>query len=163
MTREATRDDLPTLLAIQSVSLESTWPDLLHAGIDGPPLVLVVGRPPVGYALVVPGDPAYLAELAVAPDHRGSGHGSTLLAAVVDRVGESDLRLTARADATRVRRFYERHGFAVVERLAGHYDGDDGLLLVRQPDADPSSASESASDASAVESASDSSSDSGRS
>jgi len=74
--REATRNDLTTLLAIQSISLDSTWPELLHAGIDGPPLVLVTGRPPVGYALVITGDPAYLAELAVAPDHRGSGHGS---------------------------------------------------------------------------------------
>ena len=163
MTREATRDDLATLLAVQAVSLESAWPDLLHAGIDGPPLVLVTGRPPVGYALAVPGDPACLAELAVAPEHRGSGHGSTLLAAVVDRVGERELRLTARADATRARRFYERHGFAIAERLAGHYDGDDGLLLVRQPETDSSSAaSESASDASA-DSASGSSSESDRS
>ena len=161
MTREAIRDDLTTLLAIQATSLDSTWPDLLHAGIDGPPLVLVTGRPPIGYALAIPGDPAYLAELAVAPDHRRSGHGSALLAAVVDRMGESELRLTTRADATRARRFYERHGFAVTEHLAGHYDGDDGLLLVRQPDADSSSAaSESPVDESS--SALDSSPDSGR-
>ena len=153
MIREATRNDLTTLLAIQSISLDSTWPELLHAGIDGPPLVLVTGRPPVGYALVITGDPAYLAELAVAPDHRGSGHGSSLLAAAVDRVRESELRLTTRADATRARRFYKRHGFAVAERLFGHYDSDDGLLLVRQSEADPPDGDDE----------SDPSSDSGRS
>lgn len=146
MTREATRDDLTTLLAIQSVSLDSTWPDLLHAGIDGPPLVLVAGQPPVGYALAITGDPAYLAELAVAPDHRGAGHGSALLGALVDRVGRSELRLTTRADARRAKRFYERHGFTIAERLPGHYDGDDGLLLVRQSEADlPDGDDESAS------------------
>lgn len=136
MTREATRDDLTTLLAIQSTSLDSTWPDLLHAGIDGPPLVLVAGRPPVGYALAITGDPAYLAELAVAPEHRGSGYGSALLTALIERVGDSELRLTTHADATDARRFYERHDFTVAERLPGHYDGDDGLLLVRQSEVD---------------------------
>lgn len=132
--REATRDDLATLLAIQSASLESTWPDLLHTGIDGPPLVLVVGERPVGYALAIEGTRTYLVELAVAPGHRGVGYGSALLAELIDRSDE--LRLTAREDATRARRFYERHGFAVTERLPDHYDGDDGLLLVRQPDAE---------------------------
>jgi ribosomal-protein-alanine N-acetyltransferase len=130
--REAMPEDLPTLLAIQSVSLESRWPDLLETGISGPPLVLVSGPTPVGYTLAVGDAPTYLAELAVAPGHRGGGHGSALLTAVLARGGEC--RLTTRADDERARRFYERHGFRVAERLPDHYAGDDGLLLVHQPD-----------------------------
>lgn len=131
--RPATPADLPTLLAIQATSLDSPQPALLRAGVDGPATVLVAGN--VGYALAFGHDPIYLAELAVAPDHRGAGHGSTLLNAVLARDG--DCRLTARADAVRVRNFYERHGFRVEKRLPDHY-GDDGLFMVRQPDSDSS-------------------------
>lgn len=134
--REATPDDLPRLLAIQATSLASGWPDLLRTAIDGPPLVFVVGRQPVGYALVVDGRPTYLVELAVAPAHRGEGHGSSLLSTVFARTRGRAVDLTMRADDDRVRRFYERHGFRVTRRLPGHYDGDDGLLLVRQADSD---------------------------
>jgi len=90
---------------------------------------------PVGYALVVPDRPtAYLAELAVAPPAQGRGHGSRLLALVVERYrdrGFDELRLTARADDERVRSFYEGFDFTVAERLPDHYDDGDGLLLVR--------------------------------
>lgn len=130
--REATADDRQTLLAIQSVSLESGWPALLETALGGPSLVLVSAKPPVGYALAIGRAPTYLAELAVAPAHRGTGHGSALLTTLLARGDEC--RLTTRADAERVRRFYERHGFRITERLPGHYGGDDGLLLVRQPD-----------------------------
>lgn len=135
--REATAEDRPTLLAIQAVSLESGWPELLETAIDGAPLVLVSGRIPVGYALAIGNNPTYLAELAVAPAHRGAGHGSALLTTLLARGDEC--RLTTRADDEDARRFYERHGFRVTECLPGHYAGDDGLLLVRQPDSDDDS------------------------
>lgn len=128
--REATPADRPALLAIQAASLESGRPDLLETAIRGPPLVLVSGSGPAGYALAIESAPTYLAELAVAPAHRGAGHGSALLRAVLARCEEC--RLTTRADADRTRRFYERHGFRSTERLPGHYGDDDGVLLVRQ-------------------------------
>lgn len=128
--RTATPADLPTLLAIQATSLDSPQPVLLRAGVDGPATVLVAGN--VGYALALGHDPSYLAELAVAPGHRGAGHGSALLNAVLARDG--NCRLTARADDARVRQFYERHSFRVENRLSDHYGDADGLLMVRQPD-----------------------------
>jgi ribosomal-protein-alanine N-acetyltransferase len=130
--RKAVPADRPTLLAIQTTSLESGWPELLETAISGPPLVLVSGSRPVGYALAIESTPTYLAELAVAPAHRGTGHGSALLSAVLAR--SDGCRLTMRADDEGVRRFYERHGFRVMERLPGHYADDDGLVLVYQPD-----------------------------
>jgi ribosomal-protein-alanine N-acetyltransferase len=130
--REAVSDDRPALLAIQATSLESGWPELLETAISGPSLVLVSGSRPVGYALAVESTPTYLVELAVTPAHRGAGHGSALLTAVLAR--SDGCRLTMRADDKGVRRFYERHGFRVTERLPGHYVGDDGLVLVNQSD-----------------------------
>ena len=138
--REATAEDRPRLLAIQAASLESGRSELLETAIEGPPLVLVSGKIPVGYALAIESDPTYLAELAVAPGYRGTGHGSALLTTLLAR--GDDCRLTTRADAERARRFYERHGFCVTERLPGHYAGDDGLLMVRQSDSTDDSPSE---------------------
>lgn len=138
MIRPAHPADESRLRAIQTAALDQPWPGLLDVAIEGAPIVLVAdpGVSPVGYALVVPSRPtAYLAELAVAPPAQGQGHGSRLLAAVLNRFGDQgfdEVRLTARADDDRVRAFYEKFGFTLAERLPDHYDDDgDGVLLVR--------------------------------
>ncbi|GAA0461892.1 GNAT family N-acetyltransferase [Halococcus dombrowskii] len=130
--RPATPADRPRLLAIQSASLASTWPELLETAITGPGRVLVSGHTAVGYALAVGSDPTHLAELAVAPGHRNAGRGSALLKAVLD--DGDDCRLTARADDERARRFYERHGFRVDRFLPNHYEHGDGVAMVYQSD-----------------------------
>jgi ribosomal-protein-alanine N-acetyltransferase len=125
--------EAPTLRALQA-TLPEPAPELLDAALGGGPAdVLVVTTPdadaPVGYALLVPGEAVYLAELAVAPAHRGEGHGSALLSAVSERGGE--VRTVARSADERALSFYRRHGFAVVERLPDRFEGGDGLLLRR--------------------------------
>ncbi|EMA50458.1 GNAT family N-acetyltransferase [Halococcus thailandensis] len=130
--RSATPADRPRLLAIQSASLASTWPELLETAITGPGRVLVSGQTAVGYALAVGSDPTHLAELAVAPGYRNAGHGSALLKAVLDN--DDDCRLTARADDERARRFYERHGFRLDRFLPDHYEHGDGVAMVYQSD-----------------------------
>jgi ribosomal-protein-alanine N-acetyltransferase len=137
MIRPARPADEARLRAIQSAALEEPWPDLLGASLEGVSTVFVADTDagPVGYALVVPDRPtAYLAELAVAPPAQGQGHGSRLLALVVERFrdrGFDELRLTARADDERVRSFYDGFGFTVAEELPDHYEDGDGVLLVR--------------------------------
>jgi ribosomal-protein-alanine N-acetyltransferase len=138
MIRPAARADLPRLRAIQTASLAEPWNDLLEPAIDGPPVALVATDgtdAPVGYAVAIPNERvAYLAELAVAPAHRGEGRGSRLLAALCDRLaadGCETLELTVRADDQRARDFYESHDFTRQERLPEHYEDGDGLLLTR--------------------------------
>jgi ribosomal-protein-alanine N-acetyltransferase len=93
---------------------------------------------PVGYALAVTdGDDeaGYLAELAVAPDHQGEGHGSALLDALADRLRGSDvseLRVAVREVDGAARAFYRERGFERRERLPDHYEQGDGFLLVRE-------------------------------
>jgi len=95
------------------------------------------GDAPVGYALAVSdGDDeaAYLAELAVSPAHQGSGHGSALLDALLDRLegkGVEELRVTVRTVDEQARAFYQDRGFETRERIPDHYETGDGLLLAR--------------------------------
>lgn len=139
MTRPATPDDLPALLAVQSSALNRPLPDLLRAAVAGPlslPVLVSTTRAgsPVGYALAVPGEnAACLVELAVAPGRRGEGRGSALLEAACGRLATEcgEVRLTVRAGDDRARRFYARNGFREADRLPGYYDGEDGLVLVR--------------------------------
>jgi len=155
--REATRDDLPALRAIQLATLAEPWPELLGVAVEGPPIALVCdGAEPTGYALalsaggpsadadsVAPSAPATLAgersallvELAVAAPRQGEGRGSALLSALVDRLrtsGHDRLTATVRATDRRVLAFYRARGFDRVERLSGHFESGDGHLLVRR-------------------------------
>ncbi|WP_336002260.1 GNAT family N-acetyltransferase [Halorientalis halophila] len=139
MIRPAAESDLPHLRAIQRVSLAEPWDGLLEPAVVGPPVVLVVTdhatSEPVGYAVAIPDDDgAYLAEIAVAPDHRGEGNGSRLLEALCDRLaveGFETVRLTVREGDERARSFYADHGFSVQSRLPEHYEDDDGLVMAR--------------------------------
>jgi ribosomal-protein-alanine N-acetyltransferase len=138
--RPATPEDRAALRAIQEAALAHPSPDLLAAGLAGPPLLVVSEGADglVGYVLAVLADEeAYLAELAVAPAHQREGHGSALLAAALDACrdrGVERLRLTARADAAGARAFYREHGFTVVEELPEFYADGDAVAMARPPD-----------------------------
>jgi ribosomal-protein-alanine N-acetyltransferase len=126
--------DLPRLRQVQSDALAEPWPELLETAARGTPALYVVadGRP-VGYVVVVDGGSvAYIPELAVDPERQGRGHGSELLSALCQRLtdeGCQQIRLTVRASDDGARRFYDRHGFERLDRLAGHFADCDGLLL----------------------------------
>lgn len=137
--RPARPADHARVRSIQRVTLTDPSPDLLAAALDGPLPALVRcderGRV-VGYVFAVLGDGrAYLPELAVAPDAQGAGHGTALVAAICDRLrerGVSTVRVTTRADDTRVRDFYADRGFETVEVVPDHYaDGADAVVYER--------------------------------
>ncbi|MFC7154069.1 GNAT family N-acetyltransferase [Halomarina halobia] len=143
--RGATPADRDRLRAIQRASLAEPQPELLDLGLEGIATCLVAevpGAGPAGYALVVPGERWYVAELAVASAHRREGIGARLLEAVRTRADEAGaaVTLTARVDDERARAFYEAAGFVVEERLPDYYDAPDadgprdGLRFVRSGD-----------------------------
>ena len=143
MIRDGHPEDLAALKAIQSSALDETWPELLEIAVDGPQTLLVLTEgtgdasrdTPIAYALAIVAEGvAYLAEFAVAPGAQGEGHGSTLMAALIQRfrsAGLEEVRLTARADDERVHAFYDGFGFEARERVVDHYDDGDGILFVR--------------------------------
>lgn len=103
----------------------------LLAGADV--IALLTGDPAVGVALLTlrpnvwyDGPVAVLDELYVAPELRGRGLGSALLAAaeaVTGQRGGQLLEINVDGDDTAARRFYERHGYANSE------PGEDQPLL----------------------------------
>lgn len=136
--RPARPADGPALRAIQRVALVQPAEELLSLGLAGGARCLVLepgdgDGGPVGYVLALDADEhCYIAELAVAPDHRRQGYGSALLAALVSRTTGGELRLTVRADDADARAFYAACGFRVVERRPGRFDGADGLVMARE-------------------------------
>jgi len=133
--REGDPADLPRLREIQGAALAEPWPELLPAALEGPlPVYVVEDGAPVGYVVVVTDGEsvAYLPELAVDPARQREGHGSRLLAALRDRLtaaGYDELRVTVRASDCGARAFYADRGFERIDRLDGHFEGGDGLLL----------------------------------
>ena len=106
---------------------------LTHLLAGGDVVALLIGEPAIGVALLTlrpnvwyDGPVALLDELYVAPDHRGQGLGSTLLAAA-ERVtrdhGGELLEINVDGEDVDARRFYERHGYA------NHEPGKDEQLL----------------------------------
>lgn len=91
----------------------------------GSVLALLTGTPAVGVAVLTlrpnvwyDGPVALLDELYIAPDRRGQGLGSDLLAAVETAArqrGAELLEINVDSDDTGARRFYERHGYANTE------------------------------------------------
>lgn len=131
--------DGPRLREIQRAALAAPWPEILNLALedDGPLLSVVETDRPVGYAVaLVTEDPlAYVPEFAVAPDEHGQGYGSLLLRDLLSTLhdaGVERVRLTARAGDHDARQFYARRGFAVVDRVADHFDTQDGVVYERR-------------------------------
>jgi ribosomal-protein-alanine N-acetyltransferase len=143
--REATPSDLPAVRALQTL-LPEPVEELFADGL--PPGITFVALPhsvavattatvgldadgtPVGYVHAY--DTGYVSELAVAPDHRGRGHGRALLARELAALRARDVdtaELEVAADNDRARSLYESLGFDVVERHPDRYDAGDGLRM----------------------------------
>ena len=72
----------------------------------------------------------------VAPDHRRSGIGSTLMDwifAKAEQLGSAAIVLEVAVDNYSAQEFYKRHGFQVIGTIPGYYNGaTDALELTRQ-------------------------------
>ncbi len=132
MIRPMTAADVPAVKSLQT-QLEYADPELVDAAVCGPfyGRVAVAGAP-AGYAIVLPGTPATLAELVVAPAHRRHGHGRALVEAVDAAVDATTIEVLTPADNDAARRFYAAIGFEPAGRRPDFYtDGTDASRLVR--------------------------------
>lgn len=101
-------------------------------------LALLSGSPPCAVALLTlrpnvwyAGPVALLDELYVAPDLRGQGIGSALLAAAeaaVVRRGAGLLEINVDGEDIDARRFYERHGYSNTQNSNAEPDRDESML-----------------------------------
>lgn len=141
MIRPATPTDEPALRRLQS-HLPEPSPGLLAGALDTTALtpatalvsVAAEDDAPVGYLLAVPGDgTVYVAELAVAPDHRREGRAQGLLAACAECASDESpsLTVTVEPDNRAARALYEACGFEEVRRLPGFFDDGPAALYRR--------------------------------
>ena len=141
--RRATEADLATVVEMERACYSDPWPTTAFASLpDNKRVFFTVAttaqaRRIVGYAVAwYVMDEGELANLAVAPSHRGQGVGSALLdATLLDamRRGVSQLYLEVRESNVRARKLYESRGFLEVTRRKGYYRSpvEDALILRR--------------------------------
>lgn len=131
--RRVTAADLPAVRSLQR-HLTYADPALPDAAVRGPFYgFVVVDDSIVGYAIALPGRPATLSELVVAPEHRRRGYGRALVERVLAAIDSPTIEVTTPAENESTRRFYEAIGFEIEGRRGGFYaDGTDGLRLVRR-------------------------------
>lgn len=81
--------------------------------------VCFVDYDPVYWPQMKPKESYYLHKICVDPKHRGKGYADALIEffkAEGKRLQYSDVRLDVRAQKTKLRAMYERHGFVLVEQ-----------------------------------------------
>lgn len=134
--------DLPALLRIEREAFPVPWSERAFRMVmrRDPGAVLVAersGRVAGFAALWVSGDEAELADLAVAPEHRRSGVGRTLLRACLREAavrGAGQIFLQVRESNGAARSLYREAGFHEVGRRTGYYraPAEDALVLMRE-------------------------------
>jgi ribosomal-protein-alanine acetyltransferase len=90
-----------------------------------------------GFAIMKYGDDeAHLLLLAVRPSQRRQGLGSALLVwleTTVRVAGIAAVTLEARADNRPARAFYAAHGYGIIGRRDGYYEGVEDAVRLRKP------------------------------
>jgi ribosomal-protein-alanine N-acetyltransferase len=143
--REATRADLLDVFRIEKRSFPQPWPFGAFERFLDRPGFLVADAPDdaTGLAGFVVADTVpnhgrpigHVKDIAVAPDYRGRGIGTTLLEralGILATEGTRAVKLEVRASNDVAIRLYERHGFEVRRTVPRYYDdGEDALVMIR--------------------------------
>ncbi|AQL43161.1 ribosomal-protein-alanine N-acetyltransferase [Halorientalis sp. IM1011] len=139
--REAVQADLLAVYRIEKASFPQPWPFAAFQRFIGEPgfLIAEVGAGVAGYIVAdsIPnhGRPlGHVKDLAVHPDQRGQGVGSTLLRramGVMRAEGVAEVKLEVREGNDAARDLYESFGFEHRRTVPRYYDdGENALVLV---------------------------------
>ena len=144
VVREASRADLLSVFRIEKWSFPQPWPYAAFERFLGEPAFLVAERDGsvVGYVVADSvsnrgTEVGHVKDIAVHPEHRGEGIGSTLLTralAVLGANGIDRVKLEVRAENDEALRLYRRFGFEPHRVVPAYYDdGEDAYVMVRTP------------------------------
>ncbi|RQG89213.1 ribosomal-protein-alanine N-acetyltransferase [Natrarchaeobius halalkaliphilus] len=141
--RRAERVDLLAVVRIEDESFSQPWPYDAFDRFLGDPGFLVAehGGEIAGYVVADVSHRfgrrlGHVKDIAVHPDRRGAGVGSTLLSrvtAVLAAQGADSIRLEVRRSNDDAKRLYRQFGFEPLRRVSGYYDdGEDAIVMVRK-------------------------------
>lgn len=141
--RRAGEGDLLAVSRIEEASFPDPWPHDAFQRFVADPGFLVAddGGAVVGFVLadVVPnrGRPlGHVKDMAVEPERRNEGIGTTLLGRVLMVLAQSSVisvKLEVRESNDAARSLYRQYGFEPVHRIPDYYqDGEDAVVLVSE-------------------------------
>ncbi len=138
--RQARLFDLPEIMNIERLSFKETYPrGVFILFLENNPdtfLVAEYNRKVVGYvmAYLKPDLEGHVMSIAVHPNYRGNGIGSTLMSEVIGRLfrlGAKYVGLEVRVSNERAIKLYERFGFIKAKRIMAYYsDGEDAYYMI---------------------------------
>jgi len=140
--RRMRAEDVDRVVQIESEAFTSPWQaDTFHTLLDRPGAELWVlesadGTAVIGYAVLwCILDQGELANIAIASEHRGRGHGALLLDKVLEVArgrGVESLYLEVRISNTKAAELYRSFGFSQVGIRKRYYDSptEDAILMV---------------------------------
>lgn len=128
--RHMTRDDLKAVHQMERRIFSDPWPKIaLEEHLEYPDsgaVVVETGSRIIGYACWrIEFDDLHLTNLAVAPAYRRKSVARTLLAHILSFAEKRDCELVfleVRDSNRAAREFYEKAGFAVIDRIPGYYE-----------------------------------------
>ena len=140
--RQAERADLLAVLGIEKASFPQPWPYEAFTSFLGEPAFLVaeVEGETVGYVVadVTPTHGqrlGHVKDIAVHPDRRGDGVGTTLLTHALTELtlqGADSVKLEVREGNDDAKRLYRAFGFEPLRRVQSYYeDGEDAIVMIR--------------------------------
>lgn len=140
--RPATPADLPAILSIERIAFSDPWTADAFRSMLGQEHVLTTvaerdGRV-VGYSVAwAVGDEAELANLAVAPEHRGAGVAKRLvdhLLQAIEARGGATIYLEVRDSNAPAQGLYRSRGFTAAGRRKGYYrKPTEDAVVMRRP------------------------------
>lgn len=139
--RRMRAQDVDRVVQIETGAFTTPWSaETFHGLVDRPGAELHVLEHPsdgvIGYAVLwCVLDQAELANIAVAPEHRGRGHGAELLARIMDVARERGVKsmyLEVRTSNREAVALYRRFGFAEIGVRQGYYERprEDAVMMV---------------------------------
>ncbi|UCG13913.1 MAG: GNAT family N-acetyltransferase [Deltaproteobacteria bacterium] len=135
MIRRVTPADFKEILVIESEAFPKSRYDLgafwsLFQQYPGTFLVVETDQVD-GYIIFSPD--GHIVSMAVKAQRRRRGVGSGLIRAALAHCADKVLRLEVRVSNLGARKFYERFGFKIKDRLERYYQDGEGALIMERP------------------------------
>ncbi len=135
IVRKCEDKDIDKIVDIERKSFSNPYPHKVFLNFLGSDLFLVAEKEEViGYILGEEmGDEGWIISIAVLPEHRSQGIGTTLMREIIGRMETDEVLLTLRTNNMMAYKFYMKLGFSAEGFIKSYYEnGDDAILMKKE-------------------------------